>query len=278
MLSILHRNILFVLFCFALVTVILLEVYIVWAMFEYGFSVGKGVIAALSSGVLAGCGVVFLKLLEANFLKREILPMSRLHRQATERNSIVEHAQRGAQDKYETRRLLVTNTLRFAEETLRGWVSGSHFELCVFVDTEQPLLFGYFDSNHDSTARSMSERERNPAFYVEKGYEVTKLLRAPTSHPRVLKDTHDEGVGYVFTTPEQRKQLRSTFLLCLDIATPCALVVSSNEKHAFSETDSQILSFLRFVGEMVRYDLFEDGFIYRIRRTKPELFLPDAHH
>ena len=154
---------------------------------------------------------------------------------------------------------------------------GSHFELCVFVDAEQPLLFSYFDSNHDSTARSMAERERGPIYYLERGYEVTKLLSSPTSHPRVLKDTHEASTQYVFTTAEQRKQLRSTFLLCLDITTPCALVVSSNEKNAFPETDPQIMSFLRFMGEAIRYDLFERGFIDRIRQMKPKLFLPEAH-
>jgi hypothetical protein len=118
----------------------------------------------------------------------------------------------------------------------------------------------------------MSERERNPHFYVEKGYEVTRLLQTPTSYPRVLRDTHDAKVNYVFTTNSQRKQLGSTVLLCLDVRTPCALVVTSNEKNAFPETDPEIMSFIKYIGESVRYDLIEDDFVRRIRDLRPNLF------
>jgi len=133
-------------------------------------------------------------------------------------------------------------------------------------------LFAYFDSNHDSTARSMKAREHNPRFYVETGYEVTRLLRKPTSQPRVLKDTTDAKANYVFTSNEQRKQLKSSILVCLDVSTPCALVLSSNKKNAFSESESEVTSFIRYVGETVRFDLIEGGFIHQIRRLKPHLF------
>lgn len=61
-------------------------------------------------------------------------------------------------------RALLTSTLRFAKETLQGCVPDLHFELCVFVDAEQRLLFRYFDAKHHSTARSMGERERSPTY------------------------------------------------------------------------------------------------------------------
>lgn len=205
------------------------------------------------------------------FLQSSITP-DRLHRFASERCSIIENAIRSDHDPYLTRQNQVRNTLTFSEESLRGWVPGSHFELCVFVDQEEPLLFAYFDSNHDTTARSMRERERNSRFYVDKGYEVARLLQAPTSHPRVLKDTHDTKANYVFTSDNQRKQLRSSVLICLDVARPCALVVSSNEINAFPETNPQIMSFIRYVGESVRYDLIEGDFVSRIRDFKPSLF------
>jgi hypothetical protein len=123
----------------------------------------------------------------------------------------------------------------------------------------------------------MRERERNPRFYVEKGYEVTKLLQAPTSHQRVLKDTHDTKAKYVFTSDNQRKQLGSSVLICLDVARPCALVVSSNETNAFPETDPEVMSFIRYIGESVRYDLIEGDFLCRIRDFKPTLFSTRPH-
>jgi len=204
-------------------------------------------------------------------------PPFRLHRFASERCSIIENAIRSDQDPYLTRQNLVRNTLKFCEESLSDWVPGSHFELCVFVDPEEPLLFAYFDSNHATTARNMAERERNPHFYVEKEYEVTRLLQAPTSHPRVINDTHDAKVNYVFTSDNQRKQIRSSVLICLDLARPFALVVSSNEANAFPETHPEVLSdpvmsFIRYIGESVRYDLIEGDFVRRIRDFKPSLF------
>lgn len=134
------------------------------------------------------------------------------------------------------------------------------------------MLFAYFDSNHKTTARSMKERERNPRFYVEKGYEVTTLLRTPTSYPRVLRDTNDTTSKYVFTSEEQRQQVKSSVLLCFDVATPCALVVSSNESNAFQGTDPEVMSFIKYIGESVRYDLIERDLIRQIRRLRPDLF------
>jgi hypothetical protein len=147
------------------------------------------------------------------------------------------------------------------------------------VDPEEPLLFAYFDSNHSTTARNMRERERNPRFYIQKEYEVTRLLQAPTSHPRIINDTYDARMNYVFTSENQRKQIRSSILICLDLAKPFALVVSSNEPNAFPETDPEIMSdpvisFIRYIGESVRYDLIEEGFVHRIRDFKPSLFSP----
>jgi hypothetical protein len=201
-----------------------------------------------------------------------MLNITNLHRFASARCSIIENALRGGQELYLTRQDLVTNTLKFCEESLRGWVPGSHFELCVFVDAEEPLLFAYFDSNNKTTARSMKERERNPRLYIEKGYEVTKLLQTPTSYPRVLKDTSDTESNYVFTSDEQRLQVRSSVLLCFDVAAPSALVVSSNENNAFAGIDPELMPFIKYIGESVRFDLIERDLIHQIRRLRPDLF------
>jgi hypothetical protein len=248
-----------------------LEAYLVCAFVERGFRDLNIIAAFLNASVLAGFAVAFSRMVSKAFLKSGITP-DRLHRFASERCRIIADAHSSGLDEYLTRRNLITNTLKFSEECLRGWLPGSHFELCVFVDQEQPLLFAYFDSNHDTTALSTRERERNPRLYIEKGYEVTKLLRTPTSYPRVLRDTHDAKAYYVFTSDQQRKQLKSSVLLCLDVTTPCALVASSNEKNAFPETDPEVMSFIKYIGALVRYDLFEGDFVRQIRGLKPELF------
>lgn len=272
MLSATQRRSLFVLFCIFATASVGLECYLVVSLIEKQINNFKVISTLLNGGVLALFGHGFWRLISQNFLQSSIIPPERLHRFASERCNIIENALPAPADAYATRKNLVTNTLKFSEESLRGWVPGSHFELCVFVDQNEPLLFAYFDSNQDATARSMKEREQNPRFYVEKEYEVTRLLQRPTSVPRVLSDTHDAKTKYIFTSNEQRKQLRSSVLICLDITTPCALVISSNEKNAFPETDPEVMSFVRYVGEAVRYDLIEDDFLHQIRLLKPDLF------
>jgi hypothetical protein len=249
-----------------------LEGFLIFAMVDKGFSGGSTVAALMNTTVLGGLGFLFKRLVEDTFVKSELLPMGRLHRLATDRSGIIEDGRRSNRDVFETRKALVTNTLRFVEETLQGWVPGSHFELCVFVDAKEPLLFSYFDSNHDTVARSMAFREQNPRFYLDKDYEVTKILSNPTSQPRVIGDTHDTKRSYSFTTDEQRKQIRSSVLLNLDLGRPFALVLSSNVKGAFKDSDDKLMSFIRYTGELIRSDLLDGGFIDGIRAMKPALF------
>jgi hypothetical protein len=272
MLNMTQRWIVFALFCLFATICVGFEVYLVYSLVEKDFSNIKVASAFLNAGVLALFGRGFWEMISKTFLKSSIARPDRLHRFASQRCSIIENAHRSGQDAYLTRQNLITNTLKFSEECLRGWVSGSHFDLCVFVDHEQPLLFAYFDSNHDVAALSMRERERNPRFYIEKRYEVTKLLQTPTSYPRVLKDTHDAKAKYLFMSTERRKQIKFSVLICLDVTTPCALVVSSNQKNAFPETDPEVMSFIKHIGASVRCDLFEGDFVRQIRRLKPHFF------
>ncbi len=272
MLNPIQRWIIFCVFCLATMSFMSLEGFLIFAMVDKGFSGGSTVAALMNTTVLGGLGFLFKRLVEDTFVKSELLPMGRLHRLATDRSGIIEDGRRSNRDVFETRKALVTNTLRFVEETLQGWVPGSHFELCVFVDAKEPLLFSYFDSNHDTVARSMAFREQNPRFYLDKGYEVTKVLSNPTSQPRVIGDTHDTKRSYSFTTDEQRKQIRSSVLLNLDLGRPCALVLSSNVKGAFKDSDDKLMSFIRYTGELIRSDLLDGGFIDGIRAMKPALF------
>jgi len=52
-------------------------------------------------------------------------------------------------------------------------------------------------------------------------------------------------------------------------------VISSNEKCAFRNKDSEVVAFIRFVGELVHYDLSEGHFARNIRQLRPDLFPPE---
>jgi len=124
----------------------------------------------------------------------------------------------------------------------------------------------------------MSDRELNPYWYIEKNYEVTKLLTKPSSHPHIIQDTAAKKTQYAFVSAEQRKQLKSTMLWCLDVGTPCAIVVSSDAKNAFGESDPEVTSFVKFIGTMAHFDLFDRNFIHRVRTLRPDLFPPGTPH
>lgn len=272
MLNSTQRWIIFALFCLATITCLGIEVVLVWSMINKDFSAGSTVATVMSTLLLGGIGVLFKKIVENTFVKPEMLPMDRLHQLATERSSILENSRINNQDEFQTKRLLITKTLQFTERTLNGWIPGTHFEFCVFIDDENPFLFSYFDSNHDTVARSMALREKNPRFYIDQSYEVTKTLASPTSQPRIINDTLNEKYGYTFTSKEQRNQIKSTVLLNLDLSRPIALVLSSDTKGAFEVDDPKLMPFIRYVGELIRSDLIDNGFVDNVRSSKPNLF------
>lgn len=271
MLTVWQNKSVFAVFILATLAVLGLEIYLIWAMVADGFSGGAAVTALINGSILGAVGLRFVRLFQKSFLDKEALPIERLHRNAAERSRIVEQFSKGA-SVFDTKKALVTNSLRLAEETLKGWVPGGHLELCVFINAEQPLLFSYYDSQHNDVAKSMAARQANPKFYVEQGYEVTKLLREPSSQPRIIEDTHAAGADYRFTTPEQRRQIRSTLLLSLDLKAPIALVVSSNERNAFDRNDAKLMSFLRYLAETIRCDLMQGDFAAQLPQLCPNMF------
>jgi hypothetical protein len=266
-----ERKTFFILFCSFTVACVLIEVFLCYSMIVRGFTAGKAVTGVLNGTIMFAAGKIFLKVVSKTFLEPDdVLSFTKLHRFASDRCRILEEDTRAGLDVYATRQHLVTEILSFAEESLREWLPGTHFELCIFVDADQPLLFAYFDSNRQGAARSMQLREKNPYWYVENNYEVTKLLKEPTSHPKIIQNTADKRIGYFFASDQQRKQVKSTMLWCIDLKTPCAIVISSNARSAFRESDPE--SFIKFVGNMARFDLFERDFLPRIRELRPDLF------
>lgn len=272
-----ERTTVFVIFCALAVACAGIEFYLLYSMIDKGFTGGKAVAGIVNLSIMGVAGKIFLKIASKNFLDPDsIISFSKLHSLVSARVRILPQDGQGTVDEYAIRQRLVTEVLRFAVESLKDWLPGTHFELCIFVDGEQPLLFAYFDSNQESTARSMRYREENPLWYLEKDYEVTKLLRQPSSHPKIIQNTEDKRKQYMFASIHQRKQVKSTMLWCFDLDFPCAIVVTSNVKNAFRESDPEVVSFIKFIGSMARFDLFDKGFIRRIHELKPNLFPPQT--
>ena len=263
---------LFALFCLFAILVAVLEVWLTVMLVRGGMTEIGLVVSILSGTVLLGVGSLFVRLIRMTFIESPVISPSVLASFDSDRNRIVDGLEAPRLHAYDGRRHLVTSTLRFAESRMRGWLTGTHFELSVFLDPNEPLLFAYYDSSGSERARSMNERSADPLFYVRHSYEVVSLLAKPTSYPRILRDTREPDATYAFTSPEQREQVRSTVLICLDLKRPCGLVVTSNRKGAFDIADEEAMAFLRFVGSLVRYDLFEGEFAQRLRVDHPTLF------
>jgi len=270
--NMMQRTTLFVLFCFLVIVSAFTEIYLVYAFVEKGFTGASALAGFVNTSLLVSIGVLFSQMIRNMFLDKTRVPVKQLHQLTSKHSQIYKDALDHGQNIFERQRKIINATLEFAEHTLHGWIPGSHFELCIFLDKEEPLLYGYFDSNHSTIARSMVEREKNPHYYISRKYEVTRLLSSPTSQPRIIADTHDKTFDYIFNTDNQRKQLRSSIIICLDLDYPCALVISSNAKNAFIEADAELMSFIRFLGEQVHYDFLTGSFIQRIRSLRPELF------
>ncbi|WP_158822665.1 hypothetical protein [Granulicella sp. S156] len=274
MLKSIERSTAFVLFCVFTAACVGLEVYLCYSMIAMGFTVGKAVTGVLNLTVLYATWKAFLTVVSRE--PEDVISFSKLDRFSSDRYRLLEKDIHAGLDDYATRQYILTEILRFAEEFLHEWLPGSHFELSIFIDRDQPLLFAHFDSNHESTAKSMEIRERNSHWYLENKYEVTKLFSEPSSHPRIIYNTEDKKNSYFFSSDQRRKQLRSTMLWCIDLDAPCAIVVSSNARNAFQEADPEVVAFIKFIGNMSRFYLHERGFLYRIYELRPDLFPPEA--
>jgi hypothetical protein len=268
-----ERSTAFVLCCVFTAACAGLEVFLCYSMIAMGFTVGKAVIGVLNLMVMFATWRAILRVVSKE--PEHVISFSKLDLFSPDRYRLFEKDINAGLDDYTTRQYIVTEILKFAEEFLHEWLPGSHFELSIFVDRDQPLLFAYFDSNHESTVASMQHREHNSYWYLENKYEVTKLFNKPSSHPRIIQNTEDKKNRYYFSSDERRKQLRSTMLWCIDLNVHCAIVVSSDVKNAFQEADPEVVSFIKFIGNMTRFYLFERGFLYRIRELRPDLFPTD---
>jgi hypothetical protein len=270
MLKPMERSTLFVLFCVLMTACVGLEVFVCYSTIAGGFTVGKAIAGVVNLAIMFAAGKAFLSAVSKE--PDNVISFSKLIHFSSDRYRLLEKDIRAGLDDYTSRQQLVTEILKFAEEFLHEWLPGSHFELGIFIDRDQPLLFAYFDSNHEISVKSMEYREHNSYWYLENQYEVTKLFREPGPDPKIIQDTEDKKNHYFFRSAQRRKQLKSTMLWCIDIDIPCAIVVTSNVRNAFLEADPEVMSFIKFIGNMARFYLLERGFLYRIHELRPDLF------
>jgi len=145
--------------------------------------------------------------------------------------------------------LLAQQILRFAENVLKGWVHGHHFELSIFEDSQHPKIVAYYDSGGESEPRSKNAREKDPNYYENNRYEVVELLKKPGSSVIYIADTH--ASQYSFVNPEQQHNIKSSLLYCFSNEGPRALVVTCDRQNALRR-DPRIDAFVRAVGTALR--------------------------
>jgi hypothetical protein len=271
MLSQQQKRVIFYIFCIVILIFAGVEVAIVWNFLSQGFNTGNGVAVFVNSSFLAACGELFRRMVKSNFSQGDKIQLVRLHKHFADRSKVLADLSTADPDEFAIRTAAISNTLKFAEQTLRGWLPGTHLEFCVFVDPEWPLMIAYFNSSLNEVNMSMEARKNSRSYYKDNSYEAAKLLADPGCEFRVIADTHDTSASYAFVRREQKSQILSTVLICMDVANPCVLVVTSNAKNAF-EQDEEVSTFLRAISEYVRSDLNDAGFANRIKNLKPELF------
>ena len=137
---------LFALFCLFAILVAVLEVWLTVMLVRGGMTEIGLVVSILSGTVLLGVGSLFVRLIRMTFIESPVISPSVLASFDSDRNRIVDGLEAPRLHAYDGRRHLVTSTLRFAESRMRGWLTGTHFELSVFLDPNEPLLFAYYDS------------------------------------------------------------------------------------------------------------------------------------
>lgn len=149
---------------------------------------------------------------------------------------------------------LILPALRLAEEVLQEHCGKEHYEISVWTTPARPEIIAYYDSARQERARTYAERQRNPLFYRQQGYEVIRLLDHPDTKPIVM--TRLSALKYRYQGPKQAKNIKSTILYCFDQARPAAIVVTSADPKAFVGKCKEVaIETLRCLSLSIRADL-----------------------
>lgn len=157
---------------------------------------------------------------------------------------------------------LIQETLRIGEEILRKICGAKHIELSVWTNREAPVIAAYYDTAGHKRPRTDSERRSNPAFYRDKRYDVIELLDAPRPVPVFKSRVSNEN--YSILSKAQRTQIKSTFLHCIDLTAPAALVVTADVENGLT-ADSVPIDLIHALGQSVKSDL-------SFRQLEPDLW------
>ncbi|WCQ98789.1 hypothetical protein [Paracoccus aestuarii] len=265
-----QMNTVFIVFIFIVVVLALSEAYLVIQVAQGDGGWVSAATAFITLLFLSAAGKTFLDISRKNFLDTSKLPVSVLKELAAEMAKIVS---KPGLSEVAKRLELMHAILNFARSRMPDWAKGNHFEFCVFIDREFPVMVAYTDSALQSRNRSMSQRESNRTYYREKMYEAVKLLDGPQSQFHYINDTESSEINYSFVRDEQRVQIRSSLLACTDTDTPAILVISSNQRDAFSLADPDFNSFVRYLLEMIHLQTADGKLEELYRNERPELFL-----
>jgi predicted nucleotide-binding protein len=148
--------------------------------------------------------------------------------------------------------LLVRETLRTAESTLRQLSGAKHIELSVWAEPARPAILAYYDTAGNNRPRTDHSRRTSATYYRDQGYDVIELLDSPANEPIFKERLSAEN--YSFLSEDQKKQIKSTFLHCIDPDARLALVATADKARAFAKSTVP-RDLIYAIGHAVRADL-----------------------
>lgn len=128
-----------------------------------------------------------------------------------------------------------------------------YFEVSIFTNVQEPYIFAYYDTNGNNKPSSYVLRQNNPQYYIEKGYEVIELLKAPSSRIFIIPSTKE--FQYNFINEKQRKHISSQIMYCFHMESPYVLVITCDKANAFKTNDLILKNFVQNIGRILNSDI-----------------------
>ncbi len=237
-----------------------LEVFVVVKIISAGeVDALKGAVVAINGTGLAALLAAFIKLVRRQFVAGDMVSEDHLLDYFKGRlrsiDGVVSLADASRRKQLATE--LVRECLRLAESVLRGWIGNYHFELSVFENADEPVIVAYYDSGGGLEPRSKPQRDANPNYYREHGYEVVELLSNPGNNVHALPNTRKGEHDYSFANEEQRRRIGSTVLHCFCNDGPRALVIACDRAKVLKK-DRRIETLVRAVGTAMHGEYAHD--------------------
>ena len=198
----------------------------------------KGVITLLNGGFVFGTTKMLIQAWKSEFIKGGVLDLkdfSQCHvnrlQEVKSKNIIKPFIIKDLDSK------LITHYLTFLERILKKNLGEYHYEFSLFCNAEFPEIIAYYDSNLNTSPRSKEKRIKDKEYYIKEKYEVVELLRNPSSIPHYIANTQVKAEDYSFSSEEQKKNVRSTLIHCIDFNWPAALVITCDKERVLGIDD-----------------------------------------